>query len=93
MSSLDRTHHAINLVAVTVDAPRLVEHAIFGAEAGAASGGMGEVKLGQLAQQNGSSDAVKEFGKRMETDHSKANDQLKDIASKNSIKGGGAGLS
>jgi putative membrane protein len=54
---------------------------------------MGEVKLGQLAQQNGSSDAVKEFGKRMETDHSKANDQLKDIASKNNIKGGGAGLS
>jgi len=29
----------------------------------------------------------------METDHSKANDQLKDIASKNNIKGGGAGLS
>ena len=61
--------------------------------AGAASGCMGEVKLGQFAQQNGSSDAVKEFGKRMETDHSKANDQLKDIASKNHIEGGGAELS
>jgi putative membrane protein len=51
----------------------------------AASGGMAEVKLGQLAQQNGASDAVKQFGKRMENDHSKANDQLKDIASKDNI--------
>jgi putative membrane protein len=48
----------------------------------AASGGMAEVKLGQLAQKNGSAPAVKEFGKRMETDHSKANDELKDAASK-----------
>jgi Domain of unknown function (DUF4142) len=35
----------------------------FAAEA--ASGGMAEVKLGQLAQQDGSSDVVKEFGKRI----------------------------
>jgi putative membrane protein len=61
----------------------LSSDAHFAAEA--ASGGMAEVKLGQLAQQNGSSDAVKEFGKRMETDHSKAGDQLKEIASKNNI--------
>jgi putative membrane protein len=51
----------------------------------AASGGMAEVKLGQLAQEKGSSSAVKEFGKRMENDHSKAGDQLKDVASKNNI--------
>jgi putative membrane protein len=51
----------------------------------AASGGMAEVKLGQLAQEKGSSKAVKEFGKRMENDHSKAGDQLKDVASKNNI--------
>lgn len=51
----------------------------------AASGGMAEVMLGQLAQKNGSAPAVKEFGKKMETDHSKANDELKTIASKNSI--------
>ncbi len=42
----------------------------------AADGGMIEVKLGQLAQNNGSSAKVKEMGKMMETDHSKAGDEL-----------------
>lgn len=51
----------------------------------AASGGMAEVKLGQLAEQNGSSKAVKEFGSRMVADHSKANDQLKEAASRDNI--------
>jgi len=46
---------------------------------------MAEVKLGQLAQQKGSSSAVKDFGKRMERDHSKANDELKEAASKNGL--------
>ncbi len=53
--------------------------------ADAASGGMAEVKLGQLAQKNGSSPAVKDFGKRMETDHSQANVQLQAAASRNKI--------
>ncbi len=48
----------------------------------AAQGGMAEVELGQLAQQNGQSAEVKSFGKRMVDDHSKANDQLKDTAQK-----------
>ncbi len=52
----------------------------------AASGGMAEVKLGQLAQKNGSAPAVKEFGTRMEMDHSKANAELKETASKNNIR-------
>ena len=51
----------------------------------AAAGGTAEVKLGQLAQEKGTSEAVKAFGKRMETDHSKAGDKLKDVASKNNI--------
>lgn len=46
----------------------------------AAMGGVAEVKLGQLAQQKGSSDQVKTFGQKMVDDHSKANDQLKAIA-------------
>ena len=51
----------------------------------AAEGGMAEVKLGQLAKDKGSNRAVKDFGKRMVTDHGKADDQLKDIASKKGV--------
>lgn len=51
----------------------------------AAEGGMAEVKLGQLAQEKGTSQAVKDFGKRMEQDHSKANDELKSAASQANI--------
>jgi putative membrane protein len=51
----------------------------------AAAGGMAEVKFGQLAQQKASNPAVKQFGERMVTDHSKANSQLKSVASKNDI--------
>lgn len=51
----------------------------------AAQGGMAEVELGQLAQQNGQSQDVKDFGKRMVTDHSKANDQLKQLATQKGV--------
>jgi putative membrane protein len=47
----------------------------------AAAGGMMEVELGKLAQEKASSDKVKQFGKRMEDDHSKANAELKQLAS------------
>jgi len=52
----------------------------------AAKGGMMEVAMGKLAEQNGQSDDVKSFGKRMVTDHSKANDELKSIAEQKGIK-------
>ena len=48
----------------------------------AAKGGMMEVTMGKVAEQKAQSDDVKSFGKRMVTDHSKANDELKSIASK-----------
>ncbi|HEY0368092.1 MAG TPA: DUF4142 domain-containing protein [Chthoniobacterales bacterium] len=48
----------------------------------AANGGMTEVELGKIAADKGQNQAVKDFGSRMVTDHSKANDQLKSIASK-----------
>ena len=52
----------------------------------AAKGGTMEVAMGKVAEQNGQSDDVKSFGKRMVTDHSKANDELKSIASKKGVQ-------
>jgi putative membrane protein len=52
----------------------------------AAQGGMAEVELGKLATEKGSSEEVKKFGQRMVDDHSKAGDQLKQIASSKGIQ-------
>ena len=46
---------------------------------------MAEVKLGQLAEERGSNPAVKNFGRRMVQDHSKAGNELKSTASKANI--------
>jgi putative membrane protein len=51
----------------------------------AAQGGMAEVKLGQLAQEKGTSDTVKKFGQRMVEDHTKAGDELKRAAAQDNI--------
>lgn len=59
---------------------RMISDSTFAREA--AEGGIAEVKFGQLADEKGSSQEVKDFGKRMVTDHTKANDQLKADAAK-----------
>ena len=46
----------------------------------AAIGGMAEVAAGKLASQKCGAPAVREFGQRMVADHSKANDQLANLA-------------
>jgi putative membrane protein len=51
----------------------------------AALGGLMEVEVGKLAQQKSSSDAVKQFGQRLVQDHTKANDQLKEVAAKQGL--------
>lgn len=51
----------------------------------AAQGGMAEVQLGQLAVQKAENPDVKAFGQHMVDDHTKANDQLKQIASQEGI--------
>lgn len=51
----------------------------------AATGGLMEVQLGQLAQQNADSADVKQFGQRMVTDHGKANDELKALAQQKNL--------
>lgn len=51
----------------------------------AAQGGMAEVKLGQLAKDHASSQAVKDFGQTMVDDHTKAGDELKTLASQKNV--------
>jgi putative membrane protein len=51
----------------------------------AAMGGLMEVELGKVATQKASSDAVKQFGQRMVDDHTKANDELKQVASQDNL--------
>ena len=51
----------------------------------AADGGMTEVELGRLAAEKGGSDEVKDFGNQMVKDHSKINDDLKEVAGKMNV--------
>ncbi len=48
----------------------------------AASGGMFEVESSKIAQDSAKSNEVKQFAQQMITDHTKANQKLKDIAKK-----------
>src|SRR5437868_2611874 len=51
----------------------------------AAEGGMLEVKLAQLAQQKASSQDVKDLARKLEQDHSQANQQLQAVAKQKNI--------
>ena len=51
----------------------------------AAIGGLMEVQLGQIAQQKAESSDVKDFGSRMEKDHSSANSALEKLAAQKNI--------
>ena len=68
---------------VTTNNPPSQESIEFAAKA--ANGGMLEVQLGQMAQQNAASQRVKDFGSMMITDHSAANEELKGLAAANNI--------
>src|SRR5579872_2638255 len=46
---------------------------------------LAEVKLGDLAEQKATTQAVKDFGQHMVTDHNKAEDNLKSAATKDNI--------
>src|SRR5258708_6013595 len=51
----------------------------------AAQGNMAEVSLGKLVLQQSQNDDVKKFGQRMVDDHSKAEQELEGLASKNNL--------
>lgn len=51
----------------------------------AAGGGLMEVELGRYAQQNARNPRVKQFGAMMVRDHSKANEELKGLASRKNV--------
>jgi putative membrane protein len=51
----------------------------------AAQAGMAEVAAGKMAESNGQAASVKSFGKRMVADHTKAGDELKQIAGKKGV--------
>lgn len=51
----------------------------------AMQGGMAEVQLGQLAAQKGNSEDVKQFGQKMVDDHTKLNDEMKQVAQQLSV--------
>jgi putative membrane protein len=51
----------------------------------AARGGMAEVQLGELAQRNGRSAAVKRFGQQMVRDHGRSNQEMMALAQQKQI--------
>jgi putative membrane protein len=63
----------------TSNTPLAKEDSVFVMKA--AMGGMEEVEGGNIAQQNGMNQRVKDFGSMMVRDHPKANDELKSLAS------------
>lgn len=67
------TGHAAKAEKTAASAETFVKHA--------AQGGAAEVALAQLAKDKASNPEVKTFAERLERDHSKANDELKSLAS------------
>ena len=51
----------------------------------AAQGGMLEVRLGEVAKEKAARQDVKDFGAMMSTDHGKAGEELKAVATKNGV--------
>src|SRR5262245_17931404 len=44
-----------------------------------------EIHVGKLAEKQGTSDAVRKFGQRLQMDHSRMNDEVKAVAQKKGV--------
>lgn len=52
----------------------------------AAMGGLTEVAMGKLATEKASSSSIKQYGEKLVNDHSKANDQLREVAKQQRVE-------
>ncbi len=57
----------------------------------AAKGNAGEVELGKVAADKGQAESVREYGKRLATDHGEANDRLRKVADEAGVSWPSAG--
>ena len=83
-NAVNSVGNAVSSVANSVTGPSKETPESFLAEA--AEGGLAEVELGKLAAKNAQDAEVKKFGQMMVDDHSRANQELKALAAKKSIK-------
>jgi putative membrane protein len=52
----------------------------------AAQGNMAEIRMGELAEQRGASQAVRQYGAALVNDHAKSENQLKDLADQEGVR-------
>jgi len=74
---------ALNLLAA--DRSTTLDHKEVAFIKDAAQGGEAEVEMGQLAQQKGQNSQIKELGTRLQQDHTKANQELTQLAQKENV--------
>jgi putative membrane protein len=87
----DSVEKADSINKASIDSPAAQQPAVTADEATssflvkATNGGMTEVKLGEIAQQNAASKRVKEFGSMMVHDHSATNEKVKALAAQRNV--------
>ena len=89
-------HHIFNIAAISAALLLAPCTAVFGQNTGLsqhaqtflkdmAQGNVAEIELGKLAEQKGSTAAIRDFGQRMVRDHTALNNQLKQLASAENV--------